>query len=371
MPRPGRFVPFCEKNSSIFSIVSTTAFTQKKAFALKDSLRLESLNNEDDESLVRHHNTKKQQPQPRPKKKTSSISELMSARPLQQHSSTVTSLGKQPPTVLQTKLMRQENQENQSQTLSNNSSGKSKDDDKSSKNNTGKASRSMSTEQLTAALEDLNVKYKRLKQLRVTEAEKNLEECRGKLEEATRSAENYRAQMEPQLESALRTQEKLRDNSEIMNAKVRTLQRQVRDYEEKARQREQEDRAKAKTASMEAILASPDVTPSSAANASTIKMFENLSGFTILPRDIFPRSSKDKLPTIWDCEHTGPRGTLHFTLKYDYDNNLVTYTPSLDLKRDAKLLESLPEYLIDEIEFERQFESKFFWRILNFNNDDS
>jgi len=62
---------------------------------------------------------------------------------------------------------------------------------------------------------------------------------------------------------------------------------------------------------------------------------------------------------------------LHFTLKYDYDNNLVTYTPSLDQKRDARLLESLPDYLQDEIEFERQFESKFFWRILNFNNDDS
>lgn len=49
-------------------------------------------------------------------------------------------------------------------------------------------------------MEELNVKYKRLKQLKVTDAEKNLEDYRAKLEEATRSAENYRAQIEPQLE---------------------------------------------------------------------------------------------------------------------------------------------------------------------------
>jgi len=46
----------------------------------------------------------------------------------------------------------------------------------------------------------LSAKYKHLKQLRVTEAERLLDEYRAKLEEATQSAENYRAQMEPQLE---------------------------------------------------------------------------------------------------------------------------------------------------------------------------
>lgn len=58
---------------------------------------------------------------------------------------------------------------------------------------------------------------------------------------------------------------------------------------------------------MELILASPDVTPTSAAKASTINMYENLSGLKILPRDIQP--SKEKLPTTWDCEHSGPRGS--------------------------------------------------------------
>jgi hypothetical protein len=49
---------------------------------------------------------------------------------------------------------------------------------------------------------------------------------------------------------------------------------------------------------------------------------------------------------------------------------MVTYVPKIDRKRDEKLLKNLPDYLTDEIEFDREFESKFFWRILNFNNDD-
>ncbi|KAG0378775.1 hypothetical protein BGX24_002869 [Mortierella sp. AD032] len=232
------------------------------------------------------------------------------------------------------------------------------------------ASSSMSHEELMGALEELKDKYKRLQQLRETDAERNLTECRAQLEENIHSAANYRAKIEPQLESALRANEKLRENNEIANAKVRTLQRQVRDHEDTLKQRDQEEKIKAKTASMESVLASPDVTPQTASVISAIKMYENLSGFKLVPRDIFPRSNKDKIPAIWDCEHSGPRGTLRFTLTYNYTTSMVTYVPNIDSKRDEKLLKNLPDYLMDEIEFEREFESKFFWRILNFNNED-
>ncbi|KAF9120601.1 hypothetical protein BGW39_011241 [Mortierella sp. 14UC] len=228
----------------------------------------------------------------------------------------------------------------------------------------------MSPEELAAALEELKDRYKRLQQLRETDAERNLAECRAQLEENIQSAANYRAKIEPQLESALRMNEKLRENNEIANAKVRTLQRQVRDREDTLKLRDQEEKIKAKTASMESVLASPDVTPHAASAISTIKMYENLSGFKLVPRDIFPRSNKDKIPSVWDCEHSGPRGTLRFTLTYNYTTGVVTYVPTIDPKRDEKLLKNLPDYLTDEIEFERESESKFFWRILNFNNED-
>ncbi|KAF9930163.1 hypothetical protein FBU30_000831 [Linnemannia zychae] len=232
------------------------------------------------------------------------------------------------------------------------------------------SSTNMSQEQLATALDDLREKYQRLQQLRETDAERNLADCREQLNDAIRSAANYRAKIEPQLESALRSNEKLRENNEIANAKVRTLQRQVRDFEHTIKQRDQEDRIKAKTASMESVLASPEVTPNTASIISIIKMYENLSGFKLVPRDFSSRSNKDKIPAVWDCEHSGPRGTLRFTLTYDYAMNMVTYVPKIEPKRDEKLLKNLPDYLMDEIEFDREFESKFFWRILNFNNDD-
>ncbi|KAF9905922.1 hypothetical protein EC991_001163 [Linnemannia zychae] len=228
----------------------------------------------------------------------------------------------------------------------------------------------MSQEELAAALEELRDKYKRLQQLRETDAERNLAECRAQLEENIQSTANYRAKIEPQLESALRTNEKLRENNEIANAKVRTLQRQVRDHEETLKLRDQEEKIKAKTASMESVLASPDVTPHAASAISAIKMYENLSGFKLVPRDVFPRSNKDKIPSVWDCEHSGPRGTLRFTLTYNYTTSVVTYVPNIDPKRDEMLLKNLPDYLTEEIEFNRAVESKFFWRILNFNNED-
>ncbi|KAF9137217.1 hypothetical protein BGX30_010438 [Mortierella sp. GBA39] len=254
------------------------------------------------------------------------------------------------------------------------------DGGKTAKKSLRQSTADMSREQLAIALDDLRDKYRRLQQLRETDAERNLAECRGQLDETIRSAENYRAKIEPQLESALRMNEKLRENNEISNARgeldiyccdqVRILQRQVRDREDEIKQRDQEDKIKANTASMESVLASPDVTPNTASAISTIKMYENLSGFKLIPRDIFPRSSKVKIPAVWDCEHSGPRGTLRFTLTYNYTTSMVTYVPKIEPKRDEKLLKNLPDYLTDEIEFERELESKFFWRILNFNNDD-
>ncbi|KAG0005075.1 hypothetical protein BGZ80_002581 [Entomortierella chlamydospora] len=366
----------------------------KSKFASDSVLPAPNDSEEEDELLIRNYKSK--QPQPRPKKKTLSSTSVPAqesvnnkppppAAAAQKSTNTSATLANQQSVVSAVKTKKnvnfshedQENRERQVLSTSNgnnssNSNGatKPKDSGKASLKSS-KADSSLSSEQLSIALEDIKAKYKRLKQLRETDAERNLQECRAQLEEATHSAENYRAQMEPQLESALRIQEKLRDNNEVLNAKVRTLQRQVREYEEKFRQREQEDKAKAKTALMESVLASPDVTPTSAGALSTIKLLENLSGFKVIPRDINPRSSKDVLPKIWDCEHSGPRGTLRFTLKYDYTNNKISYIPALNEKEDKELMSIIPDYLTDELEFDRQFESKFFWRILNFNHEDS
>jgi hypothetical protein len=60
--------------------------------------------------------------------------------------------------------------------------------------------------QLAAALDELKDKHRRLQQLRETDAERNLAECRAQLDETIRSAANYRAKIEPQLECRLSVQ---------------------------------------------------------------------------------------------------------------------------------------------------------------------
>ncbi|KAF9580077.1 hypothetical protein BGW38_003411 [Lunasporangiospora selenospora] len=275
-------------------------------------------------------------------------------------------------------LFSQENQENM-KILSRSDSGTTANPKSDATKSSSKKSQNMSAEQSKTALEELQIKYNNLKQLRMTDAERNLEECRIKLEEATRSAENYRAQIEPQLDSALRYQEKMRDHAEETNAKLRTLQRQVRDHEQKARIRDQEDKKRAKEESMASALASPDVSPTSAITLATMRMYENLTGLKIFPQSGLSSSSsrssrtsnQDETSNIWECEHSGPRGNLRFSLNYDKKTDMVTYSPAIDKEKEKELVQALPDYLMDDIEFERQFENKFFWRILNFNNEES
>lgn len=59
---------------------------------------------------------------------------------------------------------------------------------------------------------------------------------------------------------------------------------------------------------------------------------------------------------------------LHFSLTYNADET-VEYKPYLQKDKDAKLIKSLPEYLTDEITFDKSYESKFFWRLMNYNHD--
>ncbi|KAF9293722.1 hypothetical protein BGZ74_011583 [Mortierella antarctica] len=212
----------------------------------------------------------------------------------------------------------------------------------------------MTNEQLTAALEEVEAKYNHLKKLRMTDAETHLEDYRQKLEEATTSAEQYRTQTEQLLTSAERMQEKLRDSKEVLNAKVRTLEQQVREYERKEKARAQEDKKRARTTDMESVLASPGVTPNMAAHARTIHMYEDITGIKITPRP----DSRSSPNAIWDLEHTG-----------NFGNETVEYKPYLQKDKDAKLIKSLPEYMTDEITFDKSYESKFFWRLMNYNHD--
>ena len=79
---------------------------------------------------------------------------------------------------------------------------------------------------------------------------------------------------------------------------------------------------------------------------------------------------------MYDCIQTGRNGSLHFKLCIDEDDvggdsvngetesAQFVYTPQLDARRDAALIEQLPDYLVEEISFPRMQAAKFYKRVM-------
>ncbi|EMR08128.1 hypothetical protein PNEG_03566 [Pneumocystis murina B123] len=92
------------------------------------------------------------------------------------------------------------------------------------------------------------------------------------------------------------------------------------------------------------------------------ELYSDLTGLLI--RDVKSDSKK----TVFDCLQTGRNGTLHFKLSLFSDpsshlHERFSYTPLFDQERDAFLLNCLPEYLTDEIIFEKDQAAMFSWRL--------
>ncbi|RAL66287.1 hypothetical protein DID88_005957 [Monilinia fructigena] len=99
-----------------------------------------------------------------------------------------------------------------------------------------------------------------------------------------------------------------------------------------------------------------------AAQAAQLKedLYSDLTGLIV--RGVKREAEED----IYDCIQTGRNGTLHFKLGVEVDSNGdadCRYTPLLDPSRDRPLLELLPDYLVDEIEFPRPQAARFYARI--------
>ncbi|KAI1294476.1 hypothetical protein F5Y03DRAFT_372850 [Xylaria venustula] len=73
---------------------------------------------------------------------------------------------------------------------------------------------------------------------------------------------------------------------------------------------------------------------------------------------------------VFDCVQTGRNGTLHFKLSVETDGSSdkfedakFSYMPQLDSARDEDLINILPDYLTETIDFPRLQASRFFLRV--------
>ncbi|KAK2793844.1 hypothetical protein FQN51_000999 [Onygenales sp. PD_10] len=95
-------------------------------------------------------------------------------------------------------------------------------------------------------------------------------------------------------------------------------------------------------------------------------LYSDLTGLII--RDAKKRESDH----LYDCIQTGVNGTLHFKLAvaHDVENTSFEaaefhYMPLLDANRDRDLVDILPEYLSVDITFSRQHAAKFYSRVVD------
>ncbi|KAL8912421.1 MAG: hypothetical protein Q9171_002607 [Xanthocarpia ochracea] len=103
-----------------------------------------------------------------------------------------------------------------------------------------------------------------------------------------------------------------------------------------------------------------------AAQAAQLKedLYRDLTGLLVLGLE------KGEQADVYDCIQTGRNGTLHFKLGVatnmddNYEETEFQYTPRLDNDRDRDLLELLPDYLREEITFSRHNAARFYGRVV-------
>ncbi|KAI4174310.1 MAG: hypothetical protein LQ343_002449 [Gyalolechia ehrenbergii] len=248
--------------------------------------------------------------------------------------------------------------------------------------------------EMTKKLENLDMKYKTLKEVGIKEAEANFDKLKTSSEAKSKAANELIASLKKELatQKALaqesRTLQKQLVNKDIEVSKAQALATELSNTLSEVQNENKVLQAKVAGArsSSAAIESASSKTPGStikgkgpartvmvgsaeaaqAAQTAQLKedLYRDLTGLLVLGVE---RGSE---ADTYDCIQTGRNGTLHFKLSIatssedSYEDTEFQYTPRLDNDRDRDLLELLPDYLSEEITFSRLNAAKFYGRVV-------
>ncbi|KAL8731554.1 MAG: hypothetical protein Q9181_004275 [Wetmoreana brouardii] len=248
--------------------------------------------------------------------------------------------------------------------------------------------------EMTKKFENLDLKYKRLTDVGIKDAEANFEKLRLSSEAKSKAANELIASLKKELttQKALaqesRTLQKQLAAKDVDVSKAQALATELSNSLSEAQNENKVLQAKIASAraASTAIESANSKTPGSAfkgkgpvrtimvgsaeaaqaAQAAQLKedLYRDLTGLLVLGVD------KGAESDVYDCIQTGRNGTLHFKLGIatntddSYEETEFQYTPRLDNDRDRDLLELLPDYLGEEITFSRLNAAKFYGRVV-------
>ncbi|KAL8962786.1 MAG: hypothetical protein Q9193_000871 [Seirophora villosa] len=248
--------------------------------------------------------------------------------------------------------------------------------------------------EMTKKFENLDMKYKALRDVGIKEAEANFESLKLSAEGKSKAANELIASLKKELatQKALvqesRTLQKQLAVKDTEVSKARALATELSNSLSEAQNENRILQARvtsARTTSM-TIESTNAMTPGSAikgkgpartimvgsaeaaqtAQAAQLKedLYRDLTGLLVLGVE------RGNEADTYDCIQTGLNGTLHFKLgiatnsEENYADTEFQYTPRLDNDRDRDLLELLPDYLSEEITFSRLNAAKFYGRVV-------
>ncbi|KAI0459681.1 chromosome segregation protein Csm1/Pcs1-domain-containing protein [Xylaria acuta] len=243
-------------------------------------------------------------------------------------------------------------------------------------------------EELTRKHETLEVKYRELQETGVQEAERNFDRLVKKSEERANTDKQLIATLKAQLagETEVAKQaEQLRTQLEDSQRKVEELQGKLDGVHSSLAEAKTEIKtlstklAAARSAESTNVKVPGSAMKNSHANnrhvasaaeaaAQLANKKENLYGD--LTGLLVCGVKRENHEEVFDCVQTGRNGTLHFKLSVGIDGSdkfedaRFMYMPQLDAARDEELIETLPDYLVEEITFPRLHAAKFYSRVV-------
>ncbi|KAM7185284.1 Chromosome segregation protein Csm1/Pcs1 domain containing protein [Naviculisporaceae sp. PSN 640] len=262
--------------------------------------------------------------------------------------------------------------------------------------------------EMTQKYESIEQKYEKLREIAVRDAESNFEKLRKQTVEKSRVADELIASLKAELAAqreASKAAQLLKTQLEASETKLEALQTKNTELTTSLAESKTEIKAlnmkltAARTAEAAAAAKATAVTvpgsavkgpgPSSRMNMMTTSnseavrqatlkgqkredLYADLTGLIIrtIPSTSNGTGKDDAEVMIYDCIQTGRNGTLHFKLREcddvegPGDEPQLRYMPQLDPNRDRSLMEILPDYLVDEIEFPRAHVDKFYARVV-------
>ncbi|RMZ87635.1 hypothetical protein DV736_g5143, partial [Chaetothyriales sp. CBS 134916] len=242
---------------------------------------------------------------------------------------------------------------------------------------------------ITRKFENVELKYRNLKEVGIGEANANMEKLRQRSEASTLASNELIASLKKELaaqaplardaqkiKAQMHTQEaemaKLRTTATELAGCLAAAQNEIKALQAKlaaarASSVTAEGRTPARESKKETRLAL--VPASEAVQMAQMKeeLYSDLTGLIV--RNVKRSADGD----TYDCIQTGRNGTLHFKLFVDaesaknasFEETDFLYTPLLDANRDRDLIELMPTYLTEEITFARQNAAKFYGRVLD------